>query len=169
VDSLAAWARVARGDAASAQSVGNFDLVELLVEVCGRAALRRHVTLALGEGPLWVWGDRSIVRQALADLCLNARKLTPEAASFCVSRDAGAIVIVSEGNELPTDVSWLISDRGGSAALRARKVPVLAVGLVSARAGLEAQGWKLTLIMEGERGTRLVARVYPVDAGEFPG
>lgn len=161
VDSLAAWARAMGGPIPRANAP--FDLLEVVREVCGRAALRRHVHFDDPGTPVSVSGDRDGVRQAVSDLCFNAIKMTGEGRPVEVTVRSASVSIRAGGPALSADVLPALVAPGGAASLRAAKVPVLAVGLHAARVALEAMGWRLRLELLDDR---LVAEVMSQSRGD---
>ncbi|MCC7369255.1 MAG: HAMP domain-containing histidine kinase [Chloroflexi bacterium] len=155
-----------------------FDAVALACEA-GTAlasllqAADQHVDLHLPDGPVWVYGDRRRLEQALLNLLSNAQKFSPPGATI------GLSVAVDGG-----DVIWTVEDRGPGIAPehRARLFerfftsasdssgPGAGLGLPISLAIAEAHGGTIQVETEVARGSSFALRVPahgPAELGEL--
>ena len=125
------------------------------------------------DGPIWVYGDRRRLEQALLNLLSNAHKFSPPGATIGLS-------VAVEGD----DVIWGVEDRGPGVAPedRARLFERFftsasdsggagtGLGLPIALAIAEAHGGTIEVETEPGRGSRFALRVPahgPAELGEL--
>jgi signal transduction histidine kinase len=147
---------------------GPTDLAELAtatVEAALPAAAEQGVDLRLDlEGSLPVEADAARLRQVLDNLVSNAIKFTPSGGSVLLSAgdDGGRvrIEVADTGIGIPhEELAQLFSRFYRASTATSRAIPGTGVGLVIARAIVEAHGGTLTLAsVEGE-GTRITVRL----------
>jgi signal transduction histidine kinase len=136
-------------------------------------ARAQHLDLRVPDGPLWVYGDRRRLEQALLNLLSNAIKFSAPGATIGLS-------VVAEG----VDVIWSVEDRGPGVAPedRARLFERFfssasdsggsgtGLGLPIALAIAEAHGGTIDVDTEPGRGSRFALRVPthgPADLGDL--
>jgi signal transduction histidine kinase len=122
----------------------------------------QQLDLRVPAGPVWVYGDRRRLEQALLNLLSNAHKFSPPAATIGLS-------VAVEGD----DVTWSVDDRGPGIAPedRARLFERFftsasdsggsgtGLGLPIALAIAEAHGGTIAVETEPGRGSRFILRV----------
>jgi signal transduction histidine kinase len=135
-------------------------------------AREQHLDLRVPDGPVWVYGDRRRLEQALLNLLSNAHKFSPPGATICLS-----VAVVGD------DVVWSVEDRGPGVAPedRARLFERFftsasdsggsgtGLGLPISLAIAEAHGGTIDVDTEPGRGSRFALRVPahgPAELGE---
>ena len=133
----------------------------------------QRLDLRLPDGPIWVYGDRRRLEQALLNLLSNAIKFSPQGAAIGL-----ALVVAGE------DVVWTVEDRGPGIAPedRARLFERFftsasdsggsgtGLGLPISLAIAEAHGGTIDVETEPGRGSRFGLRVPahgPAELGEL--
>jgi signal transduction histidine kinase len=136
-------------------------------------AREQKLDLRLPDGPIWVYGDRRRLEQALLNLLSNAHKFSPRGGTIGLS-------VAVDGN----DVIWTVEDRGPGIAPGDR--PRLferfftsasdsggsgtGLGLPIAQAIAEAHGGAIDVESEPGRGSRFGLRVPargPAELGDL--
>jgi signal transduction histidine kinase len=133
----------------------------------------QHLDLREPDGPIWVYGDRRRLEQALLNLLSNAHKFSPTGATI-------GMALTVEGE----DVVWSVEDRGPGIAPedRARLFERFftsasdsggsgtGLGLPISLAIAEAHGGTIEVESEPGRGSRFALRVPahgPAELGEL--
>jgi signal transduction histidine kinase len=136
-------------------------------------ARQQDLDLRVPDGPIWVYGDRRRLEQALVNLLSNAQKFSPPGATIglSVAGDGGDIIWTVEDRGpgiAPEDRARLFerfftsaSDSGGSGT---------GLGLPISLAIAEAHGGTIDVETELARGSRFALRVPahgPAELGEL--
>jgi signal transduction histidine kinase len=144
------------------------DLAELAtatVEAALPAAAEQGVELRLDvEGSLPVEADAARLRQVLDNLVSNAVKFTPSGGSALLSAtgDGGKvrIEVTDNGIGIPhEELGQLFSRFYRASTATSRAIPGTGLGLVIARAIVEAHGGTLTLVSVENEGTRVTVEL----------
>ncbi|HEU5215336.1 MAG TPA: ATP-binding protein [Gaiellaceae bacterium] len=147
---------------------GPTDLAELAtatVEAARPAAAEQGVELRLDvEGSLPLEADSARLRQVLDNLVSNAIKFTPSGGSVLLSAtdDGGwvRIEVADTGIGIPhEELGQLFSRFYRASTATGRAIPGTGLGLVIARAIVEAHGGSITLVSIEDEGTRVTVKL----------
>ena len=147
---------------------GPTDLAELAsatVEAALPAAAAQEVDLRLDvEGSLPLEADAARLRQVLDNLVSNAIKFTPSGGSVLLSAtdDGGRmrIEVADTGIGIPhEELGQLFSRFYRASTATSRAIPGTGLGLVIARAIVEAHGGTITLVSIEDEGTRVTVEL----------
>ena len=136
-------------------------------------AREQDLDLRLPDGPIWVYGDRRRLEQALLNLLSNAQKFSPPGATI-------VLAMAVDGD----DIIWSVEDRGPGIAPEARERLFerfftaasdsgrsgAGLGLPIALAIAEAHGGTIDIETEPGRGSRFALRVPahgPAELGDL--
>jgi signal transduction histidine kinase len=144
------------------------DLAELAtatVEAARPAAAEHGIELVLDvDGSLPLEADAGRLRQVLENLVSNALKFTPDGGSVTLSAHNGdgalQVEVVDTGIGIPQDELGLLFSRFYRASTATRRaIPGTGVGLVIARAIVEAHGGTISLQSAEGSGTRVTVNL----------
>jgi two-component system sensor histidine kinase/response regulator len=173
-------------DGALVPHVSEFDLPDLLAEVCSEMDRRiqdkqQCVSLALSPGVGAMRGDRDLVRRTLENLIDNAYKYGPRAATIWLevtpaTMDDGAepaveIRVRDEGDGIPESHRQIVFEKYGRAATGVREARSShGLGLVFCRRAVNVHGGAIWIEGEAGRGAcfciRLPVARLPLSAPE---
>lgn len=154
----------------------SLDPVDEVLRMARPMADERGIRLETGEvEPATLFGDRQLLRQALANLAVNAIKFTPEHAgkTIILSGRHGSLgyefAVADEGIGIPADkIDLVLSAFGQVEAVRSRKFGGVGLGLPFALRIAIAHGGALEL--ESEVGVGTTARLrLPASRLRAPG
>jgi signal transduction histidine kinase len=144
------------------------DLAELAtatVEAARPAAAEHGIELVLDvDGSLPLEADAGRLRQVLENLVSNALKFTPDGGSVTLSAHNGEgplqVEVIDTGIGIPQDELGLLFSRFYRASTATRRaIPGTGVGLVIARAIVEAHGGTISLQSAEGSGTRVTVNL----------
>ena len=148
------------------------DLVAAAVEDARSAAAEKQVAITLDlDGSLPLQGDAARLRQVLDNLLSNAIKYTLSGGAITVRasdrRGQQCVEIVDNGIGIPRDELGQLFSRFYRASTATRRaIPGTGLGLVIARAIVEAHGGNISLESREGDGTRVTVTLPP---GQFAG
>jgi signal transduction histidine kinase len=173
-------------DGALVPHVSEFELTELMAEVCSEMDRRiqdkqQHLSLAMSPGVTTMRGDRDLLRRTLENLIDNAYKYGPRRATIWLevtpaTMDDGAesaveIRVRDEGEGIPEGYRQIVFEKYGRAATGVREARSShGLGLVFCRRAVNVHGGAIWI--EGEQGrgacfcVRLPIARLPVSAPE---
>ena len=138
------------------------DLVELAQEVVnqlGVLAEEKQQSISIeATGPVYIWGDRMVLRQAIINLVDNAIKYSPEGACIRIvvqKRLEGSVLeVIDRGPGIAPEHRERIFDRFYRIdKARSRELGGTGLGLSIARWAIEAHGGRIELESEEGRGS----------------
>jgi signal transduction histidine kinase len=154
------------------------DLAELAaatVEDAAATAVENGIELSLDvKGSLPLEADAARLRQVLDNLVSNALKFTPSGGSVTLSASNGdgplRVEVTDTGIGVPQDeLGQLFSRFYRASSARRRAIPGTGLGLVIARAIIEAHGGTISLEPREDEGTRVTVTLPGEELRSSPG
>jgi signal transduction histidine kinase len=141
------------------------ELATVTVDAARPAAAEHGIELVLDvDGSLPLEADAGRLRQVLENLVSNALKFTPDGGSVTLSAHNGEgplqVEVIDTGIGIPQDELGLLFSRFYRASTATRRaIPGTGVGLVIARAIVEAHGGTISLQSAEGSGTRVTVNL----------
>jgi two-component system sensor histidine kinase MtrB len=162
VESMNNLARIESPDTDTASGTV-VDLAAIARRVMARPALRNHIRGTLADD-MMVFADAGALERALIDLFVNARAMADPKTTLLVYGESDArrhtVYLAIRGQGMPTELRDRAFEPFGSAELRAKRVPLAAVGL--AYAARVARGHGGTVSFDDTSGGVLLRLDLPV-------
>lgn len=154
---------LARGDSGrTTLNITDFDLTEMMKEVCEESAMidRTHTYLFEGEGPVPARGDVSLIKQAARILIENASKYTPEGGEIklrsLVSDGHPAFSVQDSGIGISeSDIPHIFDRFYRADDSRSKQTGGSGLGLAIAKWIVERHGGRFEVISRKDIGTRI--------------
>lgn len=154
---------LARGDSGrTTLNITDFDLTEMMKEVCEESAMidRTHTYLFEGEGPVPSRGDVSLIKQAARILIENASKYTPEGGEIklrsLVSDGHPAFSVQDSGIGISeSDIPHIFDRFYRADDSRSKQTGGSGLGLAIAKWIVERHGGRFEVISRKDIGTRI--------------
>ncbi|MEX1311413.1 MAG: HAMP domain-containing sensor histidine kinase [Candidatus Sulfomarinibacteraceae bacterium] len=146
-----------------------FSVGEVIDEISGlmqAQARQKHLTMEVmaTEGQIMVRAHRDWIKQAIINLVVNALDATPRGGTVAietkVDNDSAVLTVSDTGAGVPRHIADRLFERAATT-----KATGAGIGLVVARAAVEAAGGRLTLLRTDESGACFEIRL-PLEEGE---
>ena len=165
---------LARGDSGrTTLTITDFDLTEMMKEVCEESAMidQTHTYLFEGDAPVPVRGDVSLIKQAARILIENASKYTPEGGEIklrsLVSDGRPAFSVQDSGIGISErDIPHIFDRFYRADDSRSKQTGGSGLGLAIAKWIVERHGGRFEIISRKDIGTRITVIFPDIAAAE---